>query len=61
MNADKKSTVVPQSNQTSAERETHSLSREKGENAPTFHVQTGLKAGEWYPTKNFDAWFDRWF
>ena len=35
MNTDKKSTFVPQSNQSSAEQE----------KAPIFHVQTGLRAG----------------
>ena len=56
MNADKKSTVVPQSNQTSAERETPSLSREK---APTLHVQTGLSAG-WRPGQYWDDWTRAW-
>ena len=49
---------MPQSEQANAERETHSLSREK---APALHVQTGLNAGEWYPTKYFDEWFGKWF
>ena len=50
MKTDLKSTYIPKSDQTSADREAAGQSK-----TPTFHVQTGVRAGGFY-----DRFYDWW-
>ena len=51
MKTDLKSTFIPKSDQTNADREATGQSK-----TPTFHVQTGVRAGGFYDT--FYSWWE---